>query len=210
MQRARDVDVQVESARTSPDHRRCWPLCREGMRRAALFLDRDGTVTRPLGRGEYVLDAEALQLAPGAREALAWARSVGWILVIVTNQRCISGGQLSTENLSAIHGVMQGLLGEHAAVDAIFTCPHGPSDDCPCRKPRPGLLIEAARQLDLDLASSIMVGDEARDLEAGRAAGTVIQKRVDHRPWSLWHTVRCLQPPIGQDQLAYGRSREAG
>lgn len=146
-----------------------------GARRAVL-LDRDGTLTV---EGEWLTRAQDLVLVPGAARALARLSAHGFLLVLVTNQSAVARGLITLDELRVIHDELQArLLAEGARLDAIYCCPHHPTEgrgpwrvECECRKPRPGLVRQAQRELGLDLARSYMVGDAARDLEAGRAAG---------------------------------------
>ena len=146
-----------------------------GARRAVL-LDRDGTLTV---EGEWLTRAQDLELVPGAARALARLSAQGFLLVLVTNQSAVARGLITLDELRVIHDELQARLSaEGAHLDAIYSCPHHPSEgrgawrvECECRKPRPGLLRQAERELGLDLARSYVVGDAARDLEAGRAAG---------------------------------------
>jgi D-glycero-D-manno-heptose 1,7-bisphosphate phosphatase len=142
----------------------------------ALLLDRDGTLTV---EGEWLTRHEDLVLVPGAARALARLAAQGWKLVMITNQSAIARGLITPAQLDAIHAELQRQLGaEGAHLDAIYSCPHHPTAglgpykvECECRKPKPGMVLQAARELGLDLARCWMVGDAARDLEAGWAAG---------------------------------------
>jgi len=142
----------------------------------ALLLDRDGTLTV---EGEWLTRREDLVLVPGAATALARRSAAGWKLVMVTNQSAIARGLLTPAVLAEIHAELQQQLGAHGArLDAIYSCPHHPTEglgayklDCECRKPKPGLVLQAARELGLDIPRCFLVGDAALDLEAGWAAG---------------------------------------
>ncbi len=150
----------------------------------AVFLDRDGTLIVERG---YVTSPAQVALLPGVPEALCRLRDAGWKLFVVTNQACVAKGLVTEEELTAINQRLVMLLGaEGARVDGIYCCPHHPEGtvtefavDCDCRKPRPGLLEQAAREHDVDLAQSFMVGDTQRDIDAGLAAGArAIQVRT--------------------------------
>lgn len=142
----------------------------------ALLLDRDGTLTV---EGEWLTRHEDLVLVPGAAAALARVSAQGWKLVMVTNQSAVARGLITLAQLDAIHAELQRqLAAQGARLDAIYSCPHHPTAglgpykvECECRKPKPGLVLQAARELGLDLPRCWMVGDSARDLEAGWAAG---------------------------------------
>jgi D-glycero-D-manno-heptose 1,7-bisphosphate phosphatase len=137
---------------------------------AAVFLDRDGTLIRaPVidGKPGSIRDDEALELEPGAGAACDALKSAGFPLVVVTNQPEIARGTQSEATVERIHAWLLGLL----PLDEIVVCPHDDADDCPCRKPKPGMLIDAAARHGFDLAASYLVGDRWRDIEAGRRAG---------------------------------------
>lgn len=145
-------------------------------RRPAVFLDRDGTLLDELG---YLADPTRLRLFPGAADAVRRIGAAGFAVVVVTNQSGVARGLLDEPTLAAVHAELERRLAREGAILAgIYCCPHHPTEgeapwrrDCECRKPRPGLLLAAARQLDLDLSRSWLVGDALRDLEAGRRAG---------------------------------------
>lgn len=146
------------------------------MSRAAVFLDRDGTLNREL---DYLGDPERLELLPGVLSALARLAAAGLALVVVTNQSGIARGFFDERDLAAVNARLEReLAAAGIRLDGIECCPHHPDHGpaggtaCDCRKPAPGMLLRAARRLDLDLERSWTVGDSLRDLEAGRAAGT--------------------------------------
>jgi histidinol-phosphate phosphatase family protein len=136
--------------------------------RRAAFLDRDGPILVDDG---YLRDASTIGLTPGAAEALrALARD--HLLVVVSNQSGVARGIITKAELAAVDARMKELL-EACGVrlDAVYYCEHGPDDGCECRKPRPGMLLRAAREHGIDLVASVMIGDKPSDVEAGRAAG---------------------------------------
>lgn len=138
--------------------------------RKALFLDRDGVINRALvrqGRPFAPLSLEELELIPGVAESLLRMRNAGFLNVVVTNQPDIATGKQRRAVLDAMHMRLESEL----AIDSIRVCVHIDADDCACRKPRPGLLLQAARDLGIDLAQSYMVGDRWRDIAAGQIAG---------------------------------------
>lgn len=140
------------------------------MLRPAIFLDRDGVINA--NRADYVKQWTEFCFLPGALEALQKLATLGWPIVIITNQSAIGRGIVSQANVEQIHQQMIDAI--HAAggrIDAIFTCPHHPEDGCDCRKPRPGLLLQAQAELQIDLARSILVGDAVSDLQAAQAVG---------------------------------------
>lgn len=139
--------------------------------RPGVFLDRDGCVVDEL---HFLVDPGATRLLPGAAAAIAALNRADVPVVLVTNQSAIARGLLDEAGLGRVHARMADLLAaEGAHLDLVLHCPHHPdfTAACPCRKPEPGMLQEGAERLGLDLARSWMVGDAARDLEAGRRAG---------------------------------------
>jgi histidinol-phosphate phosphatase family protein len=138
--------------------------------RRAVFLDRDGTVARYM---EYCRRPEDLELLPGVGRAIRMLNRAGFSVVVVTNQSAVARGWLTTEELRRIHeGMHRQLKRSGARVDAVYVCPHHPDDGCGCRKPRPALLQQAARDLGLSLPRSYTVGDRLLDVQSGHAAGT--------------------------------------
>lgn len=136
--------------------------------RPALFLDRDGTLIVDVG---YPRDPARVALLPGVGAALR-ALAARYALVIVSNQSGLARGRISPDEAAAVHArVVEAFAAEGVRFDGSYYCPHGPDDGCPCRKPAPGMLRQAAADLGLDLAASVMVGDKEADVEAGRAAG---------------------------------------
>jgi histidinol-phosphate phosphatase family protein len=135
----------------------------------AVFLDRDGTVIEDPG---YLSDPSGVRLLPGAADALRALRAAGYQLVLVSNQSGIGRGYFTAEQAEAVHRrVVEQLSRKGVVLDDARYCPHAPDDGCPCRKPRPGLLLAAARELGLDLGASFMVGNSSVDIGAGRNAG---------------------------------------
>jgi D-glycero-D-manno-heptose 1,7-bisphosphate phosphatase len=140
------------------------------MKRPAVFLDRDGVINRTQVRDGVPRppgSVRDLEILPGVAEALRALKAHGYALVVVTNQPDVARGSATRRSVEDIHDQ----ISRELCLDAILTCFHDDCDDCDCRKPRPGLLLRAAREFDLDVASSFMVGDRWRDLEAGARAG---------------------------------------
>ena len=136
-----------------------------------VFFDRDGIVNRPPGPGRYVEKVEDFHLLPEFIEALRVVKEKGYKAVVITNQRGVALGKMSLQTVQAIHDRMHEMLKTHrVALDGVYFCPHD-HGQCTCRKPQPGMLIQAAGDLGLDMARSWMIGDDERDVEAGRRAG---------------------------------------
>ena len=137
----------------------------------AAFIDRDGTINIDVHDLNRV---EQLQLIPRAGEAIARLNQAGYPVIVITNQSAIARGLLTESGLSDIHRELKHQLSAfNATIDAIYHCPHHPDgkDNCTCRKPAPGMILRAANEHNIDLAGSIMIGDNATDLEAGWHAG---------------------------------------
>ncbi len=137
---------------------------------SAVFLDRDGVLNRALVRGgkPYPPDTlDQLEILPGVPEACSKLKSAGLRLLVVTNQPDISRGTRSRAAVDAMNRAVQNQL----QIDDVRVCPHDDGDGCACRKPAPGLLVDAARDWDIALDASVMVGDRWRDVESGRRAG---------------------------------------
>jgi len=136
----------------------------------AVFLDRDGVLVVPEirnGRGFAPRSLEAFSIYPRAAESLTRLKAAGYLLVVVTNQPDIGNGLVSVDVVNEMHRLMAQAL----PIDRIELCPHSQPEACNCRKPKPGMLINAARHCGIDLAGSVMIGDRSSDVEAGRAAG---------------------------------------
>jgi len=139
------------------------------MSRAALFLDRDGTINEEMG---YINHLSRLKLLPQAAAAICRLNNAAVKVVVATNQSGAARGYFPASLVAEANKLMEDLLArEGARLDAIYTCLHGPDDGCSCRKPRPGLIFQAARELDLDLARSYLVGDRFVDVETAAQAG---------------------------------------
>jgi len=138
--------------------------------KSAVFLDRDGVLNRAIvreGRPYPPASAEEMEITPGAALALCRLREAGLILLVVTNQPDVARGKQTQAAVEAMHEMMATVL----PVDDFIVCYHDDQDDCPCRKPKPGLLRIGAERHEIDLATSFMVGDRWRDVDAGAAAG---------------------------------------
>lgn len=146
------------------------------MPREAVFLDRDGTLIEEV---HHLASPEQVRLLPGAADAVRRLNDAGALVVVVTNQSGVARGYFPESRVAEVHARLSALLAEHGAhIDAYYHCPHHPTEGvgayrvaCDCRKPKPGLLLTAAREMDIDLSRSWMIGDKACDAEAGAAAG---------------------------------------
>lgn len=135
-----------------------------------MFLDRDGVINRAIvrdGKPYPPHHIDDLEVLPGVPEALARLRLAGFYLVVVTNQPDVARGTQRRDVIDAMHASLAAAL----PIDEFRVCDHDDGDDCVCRKPKPGMLETAAREADLHLSDSFMVGDRWRDVEAGRRAG---------------------------------------
>jgi len=136
-----------------------------GRGRAAVFLDRDGTV---IAERNYLSDPAGVELLPGAAEGLRRMRALGLPLILVSNQSGVGRGYFGLDAVHRVHGRLLELLeAQGAGLDAIYVCPHAPGEACQCRKPLPGLINRAARELDIDPAQSFVVGDKPCDVDLG-------------------------------------------
>jgi len=148
-------------------------------RQKAVFLDRDGTINKYVG---FLRNIDEFDLIDGVADAIKMINNSGYLAIVVTNQPVIARGEVKLGELQEIHNKMETLLGFHGAyLDGIYFCPHHPHKgydgeipelkfDCDCRKPKPGLLIQAAKDYNIDLTNSWMIGDNENDIKAGKAA----------------------------------------
>ena len=154
-------------------------------------MDRDGVINV---EKTFVLSPEEMELYPGSADAVRRINEAGYLAVVVTNQSAVARNYITPDQLGTIHGELKRLLAlRRAKVDAIYYCPHReeltdeePGNphyimDCECRKPKPGMLYQAAEDLDIDLSRSYLIGDSARDILAGKRAGcTTIGLKTGH------------------------------
>lgn len=146
----------------------------------AVFLDRDGTINKYFG---FLRNIDDFELIAGVADAIKSINASGYLAIVVTNQPVIARGEVSFEELEEIHNKMETLLGKEGAyLDAIYYCPHHPHKgyegerpqykiECECRKPKPGMLLQVAKDFNIDLSQSWMIGDCENDIKAGQAAG---------------------------------------
>lgn len=138
--------------------------------KSAIFLDRDGVINRAIvrsGKPYPPATMDELEILPGVDAALTSLRQAGYLLIVVTNQPDVARGTTSKEFVDCINESVKSRL----QLNAIYTCFHDTAEDCDCRKPKPGLLLMAARDLQINLSTSFMIGDRWRDIDAGKQAG---------------------------------------
>jgi D,D-heptose 1,7-bisphosphate phosphatase len=135
----------------------------------AIFLDRDGVINEEVG---YILEWGQFKFIPGFLESLVKINESGYLVIIVSNQSCINKGLLSRSQLDIIHTKMLDEISiSGGTIDAIFYCVHTAQEDCDCKKPRPGLLLEAKELYNIDLENSYIIGDKDIDVIAGKKVG---------------------------------------
>ena len=146
----------------------------------AIFLDRDGTINKYVG---FLRNIDDFELIPGVAEAIRAINLSGYLAIVITNQPVVARGEVTCAELRDIHNKMETLLGRQGAfIDKLYFCPHHPHKgyegeipelkmECTCRKPKPGMLLQAAEDFNIDLSQSWMVGDGENDIKAGKAAG---------------------------------------
>jgi len=147
-----------------------WESMSSSIKARAVFLDRDGVINRSVirdGKPYAPSKLEDLEILPGVPQALQDLKRLGYKLLVVTNQPDVSRGTQSPQTIRAMHQTLMAQL----PLDDILVCPHTDHDNCDCRKPRPGMLLEAAHRHNIDLGNSFMIGDRWRDIEAGYNAG---------------------------------------
>jgi histidinol-phosphate phosphatase family protein len=139
--------------------------------RPAILLDRDGVINRRIEHG-YVTEWRAFEFLPGALRGIRSLSALSLPILVVSNQACVGKGLLRPEDLEEItRKFCREIQARGGRIDAVYYCPHTPDEDCSCRKPRPGLLAEAAREWSVNLGRSVMIGDSESDLDAARSAG---------------------------------------
>ena len=163
-------------------------------KRRAVFLDRDGVINESIVRDGKPYAPTALagfKLLPGVKDALQSLREAGFLNIVVTNQPDVATGKAKREDIDAIHAELKKL-----PIDAVKVCFHVDAEQCACRKPRPGLLLEAAEQFGIDLAASYLVGDRWRDVGAAHSAGCtalfVDYRYAERRPDPPYMEVKSL------------------
>lgn len=184
----------------------------ERVKRPAVFLDRDGVINRAIvrdGKPYPPQTLEEFEILPEVPAALRRLHDAGFCLVVVTNQPDVARGTQARSIVEAFNRT----LTDHLPIHAVRVCYHDDADRCDCRKPKPGLLLQAAEDIGLEIAASYMVGDRWRDVEAGQAAGcrTVLIDREYQERWTC--TPDCVAADLGDAAdwiLQRGASYAAG
>ena len=157
----------------------------------ALFLDRDGVINEDAG---YVYRREDFVFKEGIFAALREFAKAGYALVVVTNQSGIGRGYYTLEQFDELcRFMLSEFEKEGVKIEKIYFCPHAPEADCLCRKPKPGMLLNAANELNIDLARSIMIGDKDSDVQAGQSAGVGINLKLGDRLRSVAEALEFLK-----------------
>ena len=179
------------------------------MKRRAVFIDRDGTISEEVG---YVNHPSRYRVFPYSAEAVRALNEAGWLAILVTNQAGVARGYFAEEMIGKVHNLLrQELERGGARLDAIYYCPHHPSVgdapyrlDCDCRKPRPGLIHRAAEDFEIDLARSWMVGDRYGDMELAHNAGVraaFVLSGYGRGEWEYQRSVWKHQPDLVAEDL---------
>jgi D-glycero-D-manno-heptose 1,7-bisphosphate phosphatase len=158
-----------------------------------VFLDRDGTINRD--SADYIKSRSEFEFLSGSIQAIRKLTDHGFTLIVITNQSALARQYVSPEELDAMHTFMcRSVASEGGKITDVFFCPHMPDEGCECRKPAPGLILQARQKYNVELADSIMVGDSIKDIECGHNAGcgrTVlvktgldadVEEKLKHRP----------------------------
>lgn len=136
----------------------------------AIFLDRDGIIN--IERKDYVKTVEEFVLIDGIFDAIKLIKDKGYLVIIITNQSAINRKIIDESDLQKIHDVLfKQAKKQNIKIDGIYFCPHIPDENCECRKPKPGMILKAAKEFQIDLKKSIMIGDSNTDIEAAKQAG---------------------------------------
>lgn len=144
----------------------------------AIFLDRDGVLNKE--RKDYVKIVEELELFPNIEICISKIKKNSFLAIVITNQSAINRGLTSHENVHEIHNLIQNHLKNfNTHIDAFYYCPHHPDENCKCRKPKSGLIKQAASDFQINLSESWMIGDNKKDIDAGIDAGCQYIKLSD-------------------------------
>ena len=140
------------------------------MTKSAIFLDRDGVINK--NRDDYVKNVSELEIFSFISNPIKKLKELGFQIIVITNQSAVNRGLTSHENVKEIHDSINDFLKKNdTSIDYFYYCPHSPDENCLCRKPKPGLIFQAANELDIDLSSSWMIGDRDSDIIAGESVG---------------------------------------
>ncbi|MCJ7774579.1 MAG: D-glycero-beta-D-manno-heptose 1,7-bisphosphate 7-phosphatase [Desulfobacterales bacterium] len=140
------------------------------MKQKVLFVDRDGVINKD--STAYIKSWSEFEFLPRSLEAMRRLRENGFDVILITNQSAINRNYFSKNDLEDIHARMKKVVTQHGGkIKGIFYCPHIPEDQCDCRKPKPGLILQAQQKYQIDVKKTIMVGDSAKDIECARNAG---------------------------------------
>jgi D-glycero-D-manno-heptose 1,7-bisphosphate phosphatase len=158
------------------------------VKKPAVFLDRDGVINKKMPEGSYVKDWSEFSFLPGVFEAIKMLKENGFLIIIVTNQRCIAREVIAEERLKEIHKWMLDKIRKYQGdIDAIYFCPHDVSDGCGCRKPKPGMILTALKDfedcgIEIDLERSYAIGDSDKDIIPAKEAGLMAIKIGEYSP----------------------------
>ncbi len=170
-----------------------------------IILDRDGVINED--SDDYIKSVDEWIPIPGSLEAINRLKMAGYLVTVATNQSGISRGLFNEEVLRQIHGKMHRLLARRgASVDGIFYCPHGPQDNCTCRKPKPGLLFQIAKQFDINLTETIFVGDSISDIKAAEMANAIpVLVRTGKGEQVMQNSPEVVNLPVYDDLAHFAR-----
>lgn len=136
----------------------------------AIFLDRDGVINKE--KSTYVKTVSELEIFSGVENSIKKLKDAGFLVIVITNQSAVNRGLTNHDNINDIHYNIQEYLQKNGTfIDKFYYCPHRPDENCSCRKPKPGLLLKAVEDLNIDLNSSWMIGDSDSDIEAAKSTG---------------------------------------
>jgi D-glycero-D-manno-heptose 1,7-bisphosphate phosphatase len=170
-----------------------------------VILDRDGVVNHMLE--DDVTTVDGWDPIAGSIEAINRLKKAGYLVTMASNHTGIARGLYTEDELEAMHAKMQSMLASRgASIDGIFYCPHAPKDNCICRKPKPGLLFQIARQFDIDLAETPFVGDDISDIQAAKMANAKpVLVRTGNGEYVMQHFPEALDVPVFDDLAHFVR-----
>ena len=170
-----------------------------GKRNRAVILDRDGTLIKQVD-GVYVTNPNQVEILPEVAERIKAINGAGWLVIVVTNQQCVGKELCTNDDVGEVHdAITKALYANGARIDAYVWCPHLVSDDCWCRKPRPGLLYRIAAAYHLDLRECLFIGDSEADMLAARAANCQwypVKKNVGLAQWDPARLVKVREMKV--------------